>query len=48
MTEGNFLSTLVYQSDDLSFTLETTGVIRATLVVKKQNAHISNVHEVCG
>lgn len=38
MTEGNFLSTLVYQSDDLSFTLETTDAVRATLLVKKKQS----------
>lgn len=36
MTEGNFLCALVYQSDDLSFTLETTDAVRTTLLVKKK------------
>lgn len=39
MTEGNFLCALVYQSDDLSFTLETTDAVRTTLLVKKKKPH---------
>lgn len=39
MTKGNFLCALVYQSDDLSFTLETTDAVRPTLLVEK-NRHI--------
>lgn len=37
MTKGNFLSTLFYKSDYLSFTLETTDAVMATLLVKKKS-----------